>query len=76
MSQAAQHPHNVERRTFIDVAGTVQPAPAPRFSRTVAEVASPPAHAGAHTREVFEAWGVDTATIDAWADAGAIRQAG
>ena len=76
MSQAAQHPHNVERQTFIDVAGTLQPAPAPRFSRTVAEVASPPAHAGAHTREVFEAWGVDTATIDAWADAGAIRQAG
>jgi alpha-methylacyl-CoA racemase len=76
MSQAAQHPHNVERQTFIDVAGTVQPAPAPRFSRTRAEVASPPAHAGAHTREVFEAWGVDVATIDAWADAGAIRQAG
>jgi alpha-methylacyl-CoA racemase len=76
MSQAAQHPHNVERQTFIDVGGTVQPAPAPRFSRTTAEVASPPAHAGAHTREVFEAWGVDGATIDAWAAAGAIRQAG
>jgi alpha-methylacyl-CoA racemase len=76
MSEAAEHPHNVERRTFIDVAGTMQPAPAPRFSRTHAEVASPPAHAGAHTREVLEAWGVDAATIDAWADAGAIRQAG
>jgi alpha-methylacyl-CoA racemase len=76
MSEAAEHPHNVERRTFIDVAGTMQPAPAPRFSRTHAEVASPPAHAGAHTREVLEAWGVDAVTIDAWADAGAIRQAG
>ncbi len=49
MSEAAEHPHNVERQTFIDVAGTMQPAPAPRFSRTHAEVASPPAHAGAHT---------------------------
>ena len=76
MSEAAQHPHNVERHTFIDVAGTVQPAPAPRFSRTHAEVVSPPAHPGAHTREVFEAWGVDLAAIDAWAAAGAIRQAG
>ncbi len=76
MGQAAQHPHNVERQTFIEVAGTLQPAPAPRFSRTTAEVVSPPAHAGAHTREVFEAWGVDAATIDAWAEAGAIRQAG
>jgi alpha-methylacyl-CoA racemase len=76
MSEAAEHPHNVERGTFIDVAGTMQPAPAPRFSRTHAEVASPPAHPGAHTREVLEAWGVDAATIDAWVDAGAIRQAG
>ncbi len=53
MSEAAEHPHNVERQTFIDVAGTMQPAPAPRFSRTEAEVASPPAHAGsAHARGV------------------------
>jgi len=76
MSEAAEHPHNVERQTFIEVAGTVQPAPAPRFSRTVAEVMSPPAYAGAHTREVFEQWGVDATTIDAWTAAGAIRQAG
>jgi alpha-methylacyl-CoA racemase len=76
MSEAAQHPHNVERETFIDVAGTMQPAPAPRFSRTHPEVAMPPAHAGAHTREVFESWGVDPASIDAWSDSGAIRQAG
>ena len=76
MSEAAEHPHNVERQTFIEVAGAMQPAPAPRFSRTHAEVVSPPAHAGAHTREVFEAWGVDAAAIDAWAESGAIRQAG
>jgi alpha-methylacyl-CoA racemase len=76
MSEAAEHPHNVARGTFVDIAGTVQPAPAPRFSRTAAEVASPPAHAGAHTREVFAAWGVAGDTIDSWIEAGAIRQAG
>jgi alpha-methylacyl-CoA racemase len=76
MSEAAEHPHNVERGTFIEVAGTVQPAPAPRFSRTPAEVVSPPAHAGAHTHEVFAAWGVASNRIEAWAEAGAIRQAG
>jgi len=76
MGEAAEHPHNVERSTFVDIAGTIQPAPAPRFSRTTAEVARPPAHAGEHTREVFAAWGVDGATIDAWVGAGAIRQAG
>jgi alpha-methylacyl-CoA racemase len=76
MGEAAEHPHNVARGTFVDIAGTVQPAPAPRFSRTAAEVARPPAHAGAHTREVFAEWGVDGGTIDAWVEAGAIRQAG
>jgi alpha-methylacyl-CoA racemase len=76
MSEAAEHPHNIERQTFIDVAGTVQPAPAPRFSRTTAEVARPPAHAGEHTREVFEAWGVDAGLLDTWTESGAIRQAG
>ena len=34
MSEAAEHPHNVERGTFIEVGGVKQPAPAPRFSRT------------------------------------------
>jgi len=32
--EAPQHPHNVARGTFADVGGVVQPAPAPRFSRT------------------------------------------
>ena len=34
MSEAIDHPHNVNRGTFIDVAGAAQPAPAPRYSRT------------------------------------------
>jgi len=75
MSEAAQHPHNVERSTFIDVAGAVQPAPAPRFSRTVPEVERPPAHAGAHTVDVLTDWGVGAAEIDAWVASGAVRQA-
>ena len=75
MSEAAQHPHNVERNTFIDVAGTMQPAPAPRFSRTVPEVSRPPAHAGAHTVEVLADWGIDAAQIDAWTATGAVKQA-
>jgi alpha-methylacyl-CoA racemase len=32
--EAPQHPHNVARGTFVTVDGVVQPAPAPRFSRT------------------------------------------
>jgi alpha-methylacyl-CoA racemase len=65
MSEAAQHPHNVERGTFVEIAGTQQPAPAPRFSRTSAEIAMPPAHPGQHTLEILRDWGFDAARIDA-----------
>lgn len=32
--EAPQHPHNLARKTFVTIDGVVQPAPAPRFSRT------------------------------------------
>ena len=75
MSEAADHPHNVERSTFIDVAGTKQPAPAPRFSRTTPVVSMPPAFPGAHTREVLADWGVGSDTIESWVSSGAVKQA-
>ena len=53
MSEAARHPHNVARSTFVELDGVMQPAPAPRFSRTAAKVSSPPAHPGQHTCEVL-----------------------
>ncbi|MAT83678.1 MAG: carnitine dehydratase [Gammaproteobacteria bacterium] len=36
--EAPDHPHNKARNSFIELDGVVQPAPSPRFSRTVAEV--------------------------------------
>ncbi len=75
MSEAAEHPHNVERQTFIDVGGVTQPAPAPRFSRTENEVASTPAWPGQHTRDVLTAWGVDPARVDELIESGAVRHA-
>jgi alpha-methylacyl-CoA racemase len=41
-SEAPHHPHNVERRSFVTLDGITQPAPAPRFSRTVPETPAPP----------------------------------
>ena len=73
MTEAAKHRHNVERKTFIEVAGKTQPAPAPRFSRTVPEVTQVPAHAGQHTAEVLNAWGVKN--VDALLASGAAKQA-
>lgn len=41
-SEAPNHPHLKARGTFVEVGGVVQPAPAPRFSRTVSAMPSPP----------------------------------
>jgi alpha-methylacyl-CoA racemase len=75
MSEAAEHPHNVERGTFIEVSGMRQPAPAPRFSRTVPAVERPPAHAGQHTCEVLADWGIAADRVDALVASGAVADA-
>jgi alpha-methylacyl-CoA racemase len=61
--EAPKHPHNVERGTFGEYAGVVQPMPAPRFSRTPPEIASPPPQAGQHTDEALSDWGFSAAEI-------------
>lgn len=63
MAEAPQHPHNRARANFIDVDGVVQPAPAPRFSRTAPEVSRPPARSGEHSEQVLRDWGIDEARI-------------
>jgi alpha-methylacyl-CoA racemase len=64
LAEAPKHPHNVHRKTFLELEGIVQPAPAPRFSRTPGEVQRPPAHAGQHTDEILGDWlGADSDKI-------------
>ena len=72
MSEAAKHPHNVARQTFVEVDGITQPAPAPRFSRTSAALPSAPAHAGQHSREVLADWGFSADHITALIASGAV----
>jgi alpha-methylacyl-CoA racemase len=69
---AIRHPHNVARGTFVEVAGIPQPGPAPRFSRTEAEISSPPAHAGQHTDEILTGAGFDAEAIAKLREAGAV----
>ena len=71
-AEAMVHPHNVERGTFVNVAGVDQPAPAPRFSRTPSAIPTPPAHAGQHTDDALARWGVSVEEIAALRDSGAI----
>lgn len=73
LHEACSHPHLAARQTFVEHAGTTQPAPAPRFSRTVSTITMPPGGAGAHTREALIAWGV--ADVDALIDSGVAVQA-
>jgi alpha-methylacyl-CoA racemase len=75
MSEAAQHPHNVARQTFVQIDGVTQPSPAPRYSRSGTSTPTAPAHAGQHTREVLADWGIDAARIDILLASGAARQA-
>lgn len=59
LTEAYEHPHNVARGTYVEHHGITQPAPAPRFSATPAELTTPPSRTGADTREALTAWGVD-----------------
>ena len=51
--EAAEHPHNAARGTFVEIGGVVQPAPAPRFGRTPADTPEAPHEKGADTADVL-----------------------
>ena len=57
LDEAPEHTHNKSRDTFINIDDVVQPAPAPRFSRTPTGRPAPPPKAGEHTDQVLAAWG-------------------
>lgn len=58
MTEAPQHPHNRARSTFVEVDGIVQPAPAPRFSRTQPAAPTPPRAVGSDDEAALAAWGI------------------
>jgi alpha-methylacyl-CoA racemase len=63
MTEAPSHPHNQARRTFVEVEGVVQPAPAPRFSATPGAIQGPAPKVGQHTDSALAAWGISPADI-------------
>jgi alpha-methylacyl-CoA racemase len=71
--EAPEHPHLHERGTFTEVAGVVQPAPAPRYSRTPPEVPTPPPAPGEHTGEALGDWGFSADEVASLRSQGAIR---
>ncbi|HRD75375.1 MAG TPA: CaiB/BaiF CoA-transferase family protein [Hyphomicrobiaceae bacterium] len=75
-AEAAEHPHAKARGSFVTVDGIVQPAPAPRFSRTPSSVKGGPPAFGAQTEAVLAAWGFAAEEIRALVDNKAIGRKG
>ena len=66
LAEAPEHPHNVARGTFVRHGGVLQPAPAPRFSRTHAEIGDQ----SRRPEEVLRAWGLSDEEIRRWGPRG------
>jgi len=72
LGEAPSHPHNRTRATFVEVGGVVEPAPAPRFSRTPAPLPLPPPGPGVHATETLVRWGLTQTEIDLLVDEGVV----
>ena len=72
MDEATEHPHNVERGTFVEAFGMTQAAPAPRFSRTEPTIDRPAPHPGQHTAEILAEAGLDEDDITKLRQTGAV----
>ena len=72
MLEAPQHPHNRARDAFIEIDGVVQPAPAPRFSRTVPEAGEAAAAPGQHSAAILADWGWSLDAIETLQNEGVI----
>ncbi|SEP06730.1 CaiB/BaiF CoA transferase family protein [Aquisalimonas asiatica] len=63
MDEAPEHPHHVARGTFVQHDGMVQAAPAPRFSRTRAELTTGARKPGEDTDTALTDWGIDPGVV-------------
>jgi len=72
MSEAARHPHNLARGTFVDIGGDVQPAPAPRYSGTATATPAPAPMPGDDSDAILASLGMDSTEIAALRAAGTV----
>jgi alpha-methylacyl-CoA racemase len=72
LDEAAGHPQNRARATFVEADGAAEPAPAPRFSRTAPEVreSHPLFEDAGEAEAILGRWGVDSKRIQALRRAG------
>jgi alpha-methylacyl-CoA racemase len=72
MSEAPRHPHNIARRTFIEVGGADQPAPAPRFSSMAPSASRKAPIPGQHTDVILGELGLSNAEVQALRSSGTV----
>ena len=70
--EAHLHPHNAARRSFIEIDGIVQPAPAPRFSRSIAADPSAMDDEGRDPAAALARWGLSADQADALVTSGTV----
>jgi len=73
LEEAPAHRHNLARGSFVEVDGIVQPAPAPRFSRTPASKPTPPEEPGERGIQSLAQWGLSEAEIAQYRRSGALQ---
>ena len=71
--EAPQHRHAQARAAFVDIDGVVQPAPAPRFSRSAPGTPRRAPDIGEHGDEILAEAGCDAAAIAALRAQGVLR---
>jgi alpha-methylacyl-CoA racemase len=72
LGEVQEHAHNKARGSFVELDGVVQPAPAPRFSRTAPVLTGSSRLAGEDSREVLAAAGYSADEIESLLATGAI----
>lgn len=65
LGEAPVHPHNIARRTFVDIEGVFQPSPAPRYSDSLLDRPEPPKREGADGETILEGLGYGSEEIRA-----------
>jgi alpha-methylacyl-CoA racemase len=72
LKEVGEFEHNKVRGTFAVRDGVLQPAPAPRFSRTPCEMGSPPCARGADSTAILGDWGFASTEISDLVAAGVV----
>ncbi len=74
--EAADHPHARERKSYLEISGVRQPAPAPRFANSSLKVPSAPVRSGTDTRSVLLELGYSESEVSSLVDLGIVSTDG